>query len=287
MKSMTGFGQAEIKSSQGTLSVEIRAVNRRFFELKARLPSQFLVWEPKIKGYIKKRIARGSLSLFVSWKAEKRGVVKIDRRLAKEYYSKLESLRKELGLKNNLDIRLLTRLPEVIKVEESPEKVEKIWPMMRVALKKSVASLSAMKEKEGKDLQQDILKRLKIVEKELRSIKIRSPGVVAGYRKRLTGRLKELSGRVDKERLRLEVAVFADRADISEEITRFHSLLNQFKGWVGENKAVGRKLEFILQEMNREVNTIGAKAADSLISQRVIKIKGELEKIREEVQNVE
>jgi len=119
MRSMTGYGQAEIKSPQGILSVEIRAVNRRFFELKAKLPPQFLPLEPRIKSYIKKRIERGTLNLFVNWKAERRGVVNIDRRLAKEYYNKLESLRKELGLKDNFDIGFLTRLPEVIKVEES------------------------------------------------------------------------------------------------------------------------------------------------------------------------
>lgn len=287
MRSMSGFGQAEVKSSLGTLSVEIRAVNHRFFELRAKLPPQFLALEPRIKSYIRKRIERGMLNLFVSWKAETRGIVNIDRRLAKEYHSKLESLRKELGLKDKLDIRLLTQLPEVIKVEESKEKVEKIWPILQVALKRSIESLLSMKEKEGKDIQQDILKRLRMVERELRPIKVRSPKVVTDYRKRLARKVKELSGGVDENRLSLEIALFADRADISEELTRFQSLLNQFKEVAGENRAVGRKLEFTLQEMSREVNTIGAKAADSLISRRVIRIKGELEKIREEVQNVE
>ncbi|MCD5401486.1 YicC family protein [candidate division NPL-UPA2 bacterium] len=287
MKSMSGFGQAEVKSPQGILSVELRAVNHRFFELRAKLPSQFLALEPKIKSYIRKRIERGMLNLFVSWKTETRGIVNIDRRLAKEYYSKLESLRKELGLKDNLDICLLTQLPEVIKVEESKKKVEKIWPSLQVALRKSMERLLFMKEKEGKDIQQDILKRLKIVERELRPIKVRSSLVVANYRKRLARKVKELSGRIDQDRLSLEVSLFADRADISEELTRFQSLLNQFKKGAGEDKAVGRKLEFTLQEMSREINTIGAKAADSLISRRVIKIKGELEKIREGVQNVE
>ncbi len=287
MRSMTGFGQVEIKTPQGILSVEIKAVNRRFFELKTKFPPPLLALEPRVKSYIKKRVERGMLNLFVGWKTERRGIVNIDRRLAKEYYRKLEPLRKELGLKDNLDMRLLIQLPDVVKVEESKDKIEKLWPVLQMALKKSTESLLSMKEKEGKDLQRDIVKRLKTVEKELHSIKVRSPQVVVGYRKRLAGRIKELSGGIGEDRLSLEVALFADRADISEELTRFQSLVNQFKKVAGEDKAVGRKLEFILQEMGREINTIGAKASDSLISQRVIKIKGELEKIREEVQNVE
>ena len=287
MKSMSGFGQAEVKDSRGVLSVEIRAVNHRFFELRTKLPPQFLALEPRIKSCVRKKIERGMLNLFVGWKAETKGTVNIDRRLVKEYYGKLESLRKELGLKDNLDIRLLTQLPEVINVRESREKAEKIWPILQTALRKSIENLLTMREKEGKDIQQDILKRLRIVERELRPIGVRSPQVVTLYRKRLAGRIKELSGKTDDDRIGLEVALFADRADITEELTRFQSLLNQFKGVVEEDKAVGRRLEFTLQEMNREINTIGAKAADSIISRRVIKIKGELEKIREGVQNVE
>ena len=287
MQSMTGFGQAEVKSPRGVLSVELRAVNHRFFELRAKLPPPFLALEPKIKSYLGERIERGMLNLFIAWRAETRSIVNIDRRLAKEYYSKLESLRKELGLNDNLDIRLLVRLPEVIKIEEPREKAEEIWPSLRVALEKSMDSLLSMRKKEGKDIQQEMLKRLRLVKKELRPIKVRSPQVVANCRKRLAGKVKELSGGIDAARLSLEVALFADRSDISEELTRFYSLLGQFKEVAGEDKAVGRKLEFILQEMNREINTIGAKAADSLISRSVIKIKGELEKLREGVQNVE
>ena len=287
MKSMSGFGQAEVKSPRGTLSLELRAVNHRFFELRTKLPPPFLALESRIKSYIGKKIERGMLNLFVSWKAERKGVVNIDRQLAKDYYGKLESLRRELDLKDKFDIRLLTQFPGVIRVEESKEGAGKIWPILQVALKESLESLLSMREKEGKDIQRDILKRLRVVEKELQFLKIRAPLVVANQRKRLSAKVKELSEKVNEGRLSLEVALFADRADISEELTRFKSLLNQFKKGVKEDKAVGRKLDFTLQEMNREINTIGAKAADSLISRRVIKVKSELEKIREEVQNVE
>lgn len=287
MKSMTGFGQAEVKSPQGVLSLELRVVNHRFLELKAKLPPQFLSLEPKIKSYVRKKIERGMLNLFVNWKAEAKGMINIDRRLAKEYYSNLESLQKELGLKGDIDINLLIRLPDVLRVEEPKEKVEKIWPLLQEALKKAMESLLSMREKEGKDIQVDILKRLRIVERELGAIKARSPLVVDDCRKRLARRAGELSLGTDEDRLRLEVSLFADRSDISEELTRFQSLFKQFKEIGGQDKAVGRKLEFTLQEMNREINTIGSKAADSLISRRVIKVKGELEKIREGVQNVE
>ncbi len=287
MKSMTGFGQAEVRSPQGVLSLELKVVNHRFFELKAKLPPQFLALEPKIKSYVRKKIERGMINLFVNWKTEARGMINLDRRLAKEYYSKLESLQKELGLKGDIDINLLIRLPDVLRVEEPKEKAERIRPLLEEALKKALESLLSMREKEGKDIQLDILKRLKIVEREVGAIKVRSPLVVADCRKRLARRAGELSLGTDGERLRLEVALFADRADISEELTRFQSLLKQFSEISGQDKAVGRKLEFTLQEMNREINTIGAKAADSLISRRVIKVKGELEKIREGVQNVE
>ncbi len=287
MKSMSGFGQAEVKSPQGILFLELRVVNHRFFELRTELPPPFLALESKIKSYIGKKIERGMLNLFVGWKAERKGIVNIDRQLAKEYYGKLASLCQELDLKDELDIRLLTQFPGVIRVEESKEGAEKIWPILQAALRESLESLLSMREKEGKDIQRDILKRLKIVEKELQFLKVRAPLVVANQRKRLFAKVKELSEKINEGRLSLEVALFADRADISEELTRFKSLLNQFQKGVKEDKAVGRRLDFTLQEMNREINTIGAKAADSLISRRVIKVKSELEKIREEVQNVE
>lgn len=287
MKSMTGFGQAEIKTAYGNLSVELRAVNHRFFDMKMKLPPELGALEPRLRNYLQKRIERGALSLFVSWKEERPRRIKIDRALARNYYREMKALQRELNLPGDIGMELLINLPEMVKIEEKRESAGKLWPILKEALKGAVQDLLVMREREGRDIGEDISKRVRAVESALKAIRGRSPQLIANYRRHLTKRVKELGVRVAEGRLEVEIALLAERADISEELNRLSSLLNQFKKIMSEGRAVGRKLEFTLQEMNREINTIGAKAADAAISSRVIKVKSELEKIREQVQNIE
>ncbi len=289
MKSMTGFGQAEIRTPPygGNLSVELRAVNHRFFDLRTKLPPELAALEPKLRSSLQRRIERGAISLFVSWKEERPRQVKIDRALARNYYREMKALQRELNLPGDIGMELLVHLPEMVKVEEKRESLKKVWPLLKEAVNGALQDLLVMKEREGRDISEDISKRVRAVETELKAIRRRSPQVATNYRKRLTKRVKELGLGVAEGRLEVEIALLAERADISEELNRLSSLLNQFKKIMREGSRVGRRLEFTLQEMNREINTIGAKAADAAISSRVIEVKSELEKIREQVQNIE
>ncbi|MCK4262344.1 YicC family protein [bacterium] len=284
---MTGFGQAEIKSPHGNLLVELRAVNHRFFDLKTKLPPELVALEPRLRSCLQKRIERGALSLFVSWKREKPRQVKIDRGLARQYYREMKALQRELNLPGGIGMELLVNFPEMVRVEEKKESLKKLWPILKEALKRALRDLLVMKEREGRDIGEDVSKRVGKVETELKTIKRRSPQVITNYRKRLRKRVKELGVGVAEGRLEIEIAILAERADTSEELNRLDSLLSQFKKIMMEERAVGRRLEFTLQEMNREINTIGAKGADATVSSRVIRVKSELEKIREEIQNIE
>ena len=212
MKSMTGFGQAEVKTSPygGNLSVELRAVNHRFFDLKTKLPPEFRALEPRLRSYLQKRIERGALSLFVSWKEERPRQVKIDRALARKYYREMKALQRELNLPSDIGMELLVHLPEMVKVEEKRGSVKKLWPILKECLERALHDLLVMREREGRDTREDISKRVRAIETELIAIGGRSPQVVANYRKRLSKRVKELGVRADQGRLEVEIALLAE-----------------------------------------------------------------------------
>ncbi|HYF95715.1 MAG TPA: YicC/YloC family endoribonuclease [Symbiobacteriaceae bacterium] len=291
VRSMTGFGRGEAGGDLGRIIVEMKAVNHRFSEVVFRMPRQFAALEEPARKLVQGRVSRGRVDVFVSWEAaaKARGV-KVDKELAIAYYNALMELGGEIGSKSELSLDTLARLPDVLKVEEGEVTAEDLWPSFEAAVAAAVDSLIAMREREGANLKQDLLVRADHIEELGRAVAQRAPQVVDEYRGRLAKRLEDLlgqSGVIDPQRLAQEVAIFADRSDITEEIQRLSSHLSQFRSALGGGDAVGRKLDFLVQEIGREINTIGSKANDATITNHVVACKSELEKIREQVQNIE
>ena len=289
--SMTGFGRGEAKGKWGTIVVEARSLNHRYLEVSSRLPSPLVSLEERIREHVSKKVKRGRITLSVSLDrdGELGGLIRVDEKRAKRYYETLLSLKKELGLEGGIGMEEILSLPDVVKVETTPSELEEIWSQMREALEKATSQLIEMRETEGKALTSDLLRRVALIEKELAKIAKRGPSVLKQYRIRLLERVKELSSaeKMDRDRLEQEVVFFAENSDITEEVTRMKSHLETFEKALSAKEEVGRKLDFIAQELQREANTIGQKSRDFEISQSVIQMKGEIERAREQVQNVE
>ncbi|MFB5084005.1 YicC/YloC family endoribonuclease [Symbiobacterium thermophilum] len=290
-RSMTGFGRGEASGEAGRVTVEVKAVNHRFSEVVFRMPRQFSALEDRVRRLIQGRTARGRFEVYVAWEpsAEARAV-KVDKDLALAYYNALRQLAEEIGSNQELSLDTLARLPEVLSVQEGELSDDEIWALLEPALTQAMAGLIAMREREGAALAADLAGRLDRLEAFRAAAAARAPQVVEEYRQRLTRRLEELlppTNPVDPQRLAQEVALFADRADITEELQRLASHIDQFRRALETDDAVGRKLDFLVQEMGREVNTIGSKANDADLAAAVVAVKSELEKIREQVQNLE
>lgn len=290
-RSMTGFGRGEGVGPAGRIVAEAKAVNHRFSEVVFRMPRQFSALEDAAKKVIQGRIARGRVDVFVSWEAaaQARGV-KVDKELAIAYYSALKELGEEIGSKSELTLDTLAKLPDVLTVADAEVTAEDLWPPFEAAVTQAVENLVAMREREGQALVADVAARIDRIESLGSVIAAQAPNVVEDYRQRLTRRLEELlpqGNTVDPQRLAQEVALFADRSDISEEIQRLGSHIAQFRQALHSDESVGRKLDFLVQEIGREINTMGSKANDASITAQVVEAKTELEKVREQVQNIE
>jgi uncharacterized protein (TIGR00255 family) len=290
-RSMTGFGAGEIATSAGRYGVEIRSVNHRFRDVVVRIPRDLSPLEDRVRAVVQARVFRGRVDVAVVRDdyGRRPRAVKADAALAKAYVDALDGLRQTLPISGGVDLSLLLSLPDLVKIEEEKEDVEASWPAVERGVTTALDRLIAMREAEGVRLGADLLERLSRLERLAEAIANRAPRVVEDYHARLGRRVQELAGSVavDPGRLAAEVALFADRSDITEEVTRFRSHLAQFRATVGGTGAVGRTLEFIVQEMGREANTIGSKANDLEITRHVIAIKAELENLREQIQNVE
>jgi len=291
VRSMTGFGRGEVTGEFGRIVVEMKAVNHRFSEVVFRMPRQFSALEEQARKLVQNRVSRGRVDVFVSWEAaaKARGV-KVDKELAIAYYNALKELAGEIGSKSELSLDTLARLPDVLTVEEGQVTAEDLWPTFEAAVTLGVENLLAMREREGASLAADLLGRIAHLGEIRAFVAQRSPQVVDEYRTRLNKRLDDLlpqGNTVDPQRLAQEVAIFADRSDITEEIQRLGSHLEQFRATLNGDDAVGRKLDFLVQEIGREINTIGSKANDAAVTSQVVDAKSELEKIREQVQNIE
>lgn len=288
--SMTGFGRGEAKGKMGTVVVETKSLNHRYLEVVYRLPSSLLVLEDKMRDLIQKRCKRGRITVSVSFEKDGELVgLKVDEKRAKQYYQMASQLKKELGLSSDIGLGELLSLPEVVRVETTKEELQELWAQTREALEKAVAQLLQTREEEGKALAIDLLKRVGLLERELGKISKRLPLVIKQYRQRLQGRLEELmnGGALDPGRLEQEIVFFVEGSDITEEVTRIRAHLEALQKAMALKEEVGRRLDFIAQELQREVNTIGQKSRDIEISQSVIQMKGEIERIREQVQNIE
>ncbi len=291
MRSMTGFGTAAADTAWGRINVELRSLNHRFTEVLVRLPRDLAPLEDRVRALVQRGIQRGRVEVTVS--RENQGgrsrAVRADLALAREYQAATRQLKRALRLRGEVTLQHVLAFPEVVRLEETREDAETLWADLEKVVGAALDGLLRMRTEEGGRLAADTRERLDRVEALQGQVLERSQQVVGEYTVRLRQRLAELLGEVplDEARLAAELALFAERSDITEELTRLGSHLSQFRETMTGEGAVGRKLEFLLQEMGRETNTVGAKANDLEISRAVIAIKSELESLREQVQNVE
>jgi uncharacterized protein (TIGR00255 family) len=288
---MTGFGRGQEHFKSGKITIEIKTVNHKFFDATLRLPGGNTALEDRIKEVLQKRVQRGKIYLNLSYDGTlfKSDKISVNKSAAKNYYTELETLKKHLGLREAITMKDIIALPGVLSFDYLEKGLDEFWPKIKKVLDMTIDKLVADREKEGKVLAADLLKRTKKIMKLLDVIKSRAHLNINEYRKRFAEKVKGLSGGrdIDVGRLEMEVAIFAKNCDISEEITRLASHLTNFNKTITSGGEVGKKIDFIAQELHREINTIGSKAGDFKIAQNVIEIKSEIEKIREQAKNLE
>jgi uncharacterized protein (TIGR00255 family) len=288
---MTGFGSGEVATATDRYVVEARSLNHRFLEVMVRLPRDLAPLEDRIRGLVQGRVLRGRVEIAIIREnyGKRARTVKIDVDLAKTFLGALNDLKRALELSGTADLSMLIGLPDLLKVEEQKEDLEACWPQISEGVGIALNRLVAMRETEGARLAGDLGQRIDRLQQRVEEVERRAPLVVKEYAVRLTRRIAELvtTVPVDEGRVATEVAMFADRCDIAEEVTRFRSHLTQVRQTLAADGAVGRTLEFIVQELGREANTMGSKANDLEIARAVIAVKGELESLREQIQNVE
>lgn len=288
---MTGYGQAQINKSGYQISCEVRSVNHRYLDTNIRMPRRYALLEDNIKEEIKKYVSRGRLEFTINiekTEAKARNI-KVDKDLAITYHRYLKELADDVNISPQIKIIDLFRLPEVFVLEEDVEDVEEIWPILQIALTEAMQSLVAMRNREGNYLIEDILQRTDLIADMVTELEQRSPLVAKEHTDKLRQRISELIGNelLDEARIYQEAALFAERINATEEIVRLQSHIQHLRQLLQEQNSVGRKCDFLVQEMFREINTIASKANDYEMSRIVVETKAELEKIREQLQNLE
>ncbi len=292
VKSMTSFGRAH-SDEKGLLcfSVEMKSVNNRYLDLNIRMPKSIISIEEKIRSLISKKISRGKVDVFINYKnhSESGEKIELNLNMAKEYYNAICSIEKELGIENDMTAGRIARLPNVITIVEKEENLDETLRVIIPLINEALESMNDMRCREGEKLKEDIVTKISYINSIVVKIEEIAESVPLNYKKRLEERLKELLNNVelDESRIALEVSILSDKAAVDEEITRLKSHLMQFRDTLESNEPIGRKLDFIIQEMNREANTIASKSVDIEITNYVIEIKNTIEKIREQVQNIE
>lgn len=291
MNSMTGFGKAELKTKLGKIRVEISSVNNRYLEISPRTPRSFFGFDPKIKEVVSQMLNRGKVNLYVAFEENVDDSSKnyINKDLSKVLYSQLSKLKKELKITSEITIHDLLLIPEISKPETASIDEKALWLSLDKTLRKALSQLVIMRKKEGDEIKKDMKMRLKSLSTDIKEIEKLSVDCVNKRREKITLKLHDILSQSNENAIRIEeeIAILAERTDISEECTRIYSHLKQYKAALEEKKPVGKKLNFILQELNREANTIASKCSDISISSTVIQMKEEIEKLREQVQNIE
>lgn len=291
VRSMTGYGRGEHLAQDRKFVVEMKSVNHRYHDLNIKLPRVLASLEDNIKKCIAKDVFRGKIDVYVSFETFSADDVeiKLNESLAKAYAEKIHILEDLLQQKNEDIVSLTARFPDVIVVEKAQKEEEVMWAGLLPALEQALENFIAMRQREGENLKQDILQKANRIQNLVDDVKVYAPTVVVEYQEKLQNRLKELLDKVDvdPQRLAMEVAIFADKGCIDEELTRLDSHLKQLNEMMEQGGQVGRKLDFLVQEMNRESNTIASKANDIRIVKATIELKSEIEKIREQIQNLE
>lgn len=292
MRSMTGYGRGECLLYDRKFVVEIKSVNHRYNDITIKMPRAMLMYEDKIKKILTTEISRGKTEVYVSFEsfAADDVNVKVNKALAEGYINALEEIKKEFNISDNVSLSLVARFPDLITVDKASSESEQdqVWECLENAVKQALENFVAMRSTEGEALKSDILLKLNKIQDAIEHVKERAPQVAEDYRARLVARLKEIEEvNVEESRIISEVAIFADKACIDEEITRMFSHIDQMRSILEATEPVGRKLDFLVQEMNREVNTMGSKSNDLEITNIIVDTKSEIEKIREQVQNFE
>lgn len=293
IKSMTGFGRAVKVLNGKSITVEIRSVNHRYYEASARLPRSYSFAEEKLKALVKNRVSRGKVEISVlvqntegSQPDEK---ITMNKEIIKAYVDALREVKDELNLADDLSLSAVMRLPDAFTVVKAEQNEEQMWADLEQTATEALDKFIEMRENEGTRLRADISERLKTIESNVAIVEQRSPKIVEDYRKRLYDRMCEVleSKSVDESRILLEAGIFSEKTAVDEETVRLRSHITQFREMLESGEPVGRKLDFLVQEMNRETNTIGSKVQDIEVTRIVVDQKSEIEKIREQIQNIE
>lgn len=291
IKSMTGFGRCEVLKDSRKFTVELKSVNHRYLDVNIRMPKKLNFFETSIRTLLKSYADRGKVDIFITYEdlSQSQVSVKYNAALAAEYLKYLNQMAEEFSLDNDARVSTLSRYPEVFTMEECSEDEDELWNGLKEALEGAFSQFVEMRTKEGERLKEDILLKLDLLSEQIRFIEERSPQIIAEYRTKLEEKMRELleDTQIDDNRIAAEVILFADKICTDEEVVRLKSHIQHMKETLEESNGIGRKLDFIAQEMNREANTILSKANDLDISNRAISLKTEIEKIREQIQNIE
>ena len=290
--SMTGFGRGEFKNDNYHFLVECKTINHKYCDINIRLPRKISFLEDKARNFIKNYIKRGRVDIYI--KLDLLGSedvnLKFDDKLANQYVNILREIRDKFDLVDDISVMNVAKFPDIIKTEEKEEDEDLLWSMLSKALEETLTKLKEMRSEEGQKLAQDVLERCDILQNTIEEIEKNSYNVVIDYKEKLNNRISEILDNpslIDENRLAQEVAIYADKSSITEEIVRFKSHIGQLRSTIVKDESIGRKIDFLIQEMNRETNTIGSKSSDLNITNLVVEIKSELEKIREQIQNIE
>lgn len=291
LRSMTGFGRGNIEEGSKNFVIEIKSVNHRYLDLSIKMPRNLLPLEEKIRKAVSQKLSRGKVDVFVIQKSFASSNIKtnFNYALGDSYIRCLKEIKERYEVRDDISVSLIARFPEVIVLDQEEEDLDEVWNTLCIPLNDALNLLMDMREKEGYKLKQDILTRCNYIKELVNKISKRAPYIVQEYKEKLEKRIKELTDNIviDDSKIAVEVAIYADKSNIDEEIVRLKSHLNQMKETLELDEPMGRKLDFIVQEMNRETNTIASKANDLELVNIVLNIKNEIEKIREQVQNVE
>ena len=291
IKSMTGFGRAEVITNERKITVELKSVNHRYLDLSIKMPRKLNFLEGAIRNLLKTYIQRGKVDVFITYEDYSLNCValKYNKELAKEYLTYIREMAEEFGLENDIKASTLSRYPEVLSMEEQSLDEDELWGFLEGPLREACEKFVATREREGEHLKRDLIEKLNGLDEKVRQVEERSPEVVDIYREKLEAKVHELlaDSQIEDSRIAAEVVLFSDKICNNEETVRLHSHIQGMKKMLEEKEGVGRKLDFMAQEMNREANTILSKSSDLIVSDIAIDLKTEIEKIREQIQNIE
>lgn len=291
IKSMTGFGRAEVADADRKFIVEIKSVNHRYLDFNIRMPKKFCFFESAIRSTLKEYMQRGKVDVFITYEdlTQSRVALRYNQEIAAQYLEYLKQMSEQFGLDNDIRVSTLSRYPEVFTMEEVDENEEELWNLLEQALREAAAQFAHARSLEGESLKKDILAKLVYLDSQVELVIQRSPQIMQEYRQKLENKMKELleATQIDENRIAAEMVIFADKMCTDEETVRLRSHIHSMETALQDGTNIGRKLDFIAQEMNREANTILSKANDLETSNIAIELKTEIEKIREQIQNIE